>query len=82
MMKSETFSISDSAFLVMQLISLLPWQEQATGQNTFSANIIRWLETRFHQRCTLEEIARAMGCSRGHASAGSTMKPAGRFRNI
>ncbi len=68
MMKSETFSISDSAFLVMQLISLLPWQEQATGQNTFSANIIRWLETRFHQRCTLEEIARAMGCSRGHAS--------------
>jgi len=68
LMKSETFSISDSAFLVMQLISLLPWQEQATGQNTFSANIIRWLETRFHQRCTLEEIARAMGCSRGHAS--------------
>lgn len=67
-MKSDTFSISDTAFLVMQLISLLPYQEQATGQNTFSANIIRWIETRFHQRCSLEEIARTMGCSRGHAS--------------
>ncbi|RTN58972.1 AraC family transcriptional regulator [Enterobacter ludwigii] len=68
LMKSDTFSISDTAFLVMQLISLLPYQEQATGQNTFSANIIRWIETRFHQRCSLEEIARTMGCSRGHAS--------------
>lgn len=67
-LKSQTFSISDSAFLVMQLISLLPHQAQATGQNTFSASIIRWIETHFHQRCSLEDIASEMGCSRGHAS--------------
>lgn len=66
--KSQTFSISDSAFLVMQLISLLPHQAQATGQNTFSVSIIRWIETHFHQRCSLEDIASEMGCSRGHAS--------------
>lgn len=67
-LKSQTFSISDSAFLVMQLISLLPHQAQATGQNTFSVSIIRWIETHFHQRCSLEDIASEMGCSRGHAS--------------
>lgn len=66
--KGQTFSISDSAFLVMQLISLLPHQAQATGQNTFSVSIIRWIETHFHQRCSLEDIASEMGCSRGHAS--------------
>ena len=66
--KDQTFSISDSAFLVMQLISLLPHQAQATGQNTFSVSIIRWIETHFHQRCSLEDIASEMGCSRGHAS--------------
>lgn len=66
--KSQIFSISDSAFLVMQLISLLPHQAQATGQNTFSVSIIRWIETHFHQRCSLEDIASEMGCSRGHAS--------------
>ncbi|MGS0636517.1 helix-turn-helix domain-containing protein [Citrobacter sp. VF227] len=66
--KSQTFSISDSAFLVMQLISLLPHQAQATGQNTFSVSIIRWIETHFHQRCSLEDITSEMGCSRGHAS--------------
>ncbi|EIV2906463.1 helix-turn-helix transcriptional regulator [Citrobacter braakii] len=66
--KSKSFSISDSAFLVMQLISLLPHQAQATGQNTFSVSIIRWIETHFHQRCSLEDIASEMGCSRGHAS--------------
>lgn len=66
--KDQTFSISDSAFLVMQLISLLPHQTQATGQNTFSVSIIRWIETHFHQRCSLEDIASEMGCSRGHAS--------------
>lgn len=52
----------------MQLISLLPQQEQATGHNTFSSTIIRWLETHYHQRCSLEEIAAVMGCSRGHTS--------------
>lgn len=67
-LRSQTFSISDSAFLVMQLISLLPHQAQATGQNTFSVSIIRWIETHFHQRCSLEDIACEMGCSRGHAS--------------
>lgn len=67
-LKSQTFSISDSAFLVMQLISLLPHQAQTTGQNTFSVSIIRWIETHFHQRCSLEDIASEMGCSRGHAS--------------
>lgn len=67
-LKSQTFSISDSAFLVMQLISLLPHQAQATGQNTFSVSIIRWIETHFHQRCSLEDITSEMGCSRGHAS--------------
>ncbi|MDM3268813.1 MULTISPECIES: AraC family transcriptional regulator [Citrobacter] len=67
-LKSQTFSISDSAFLVMQLISLLPHQAQATGQNTFSVSIIRWIETHFHKRCSLEDIASEMGCSRGHAS--------------
>lgn len=67
-LKNQTFSISDSAFLVMQLISLLPHQAQATGQNTFSVSIIRWIETHFHQRCSLEDIASEMGCSRGHAS--------------
>ena len=66
--KDQTFSISDSAFLVMQLISLLPHQAQATGQNTFSVSIIRWIETHCHQRCSLEDIASEMGCSRGHAS--------------
>lgn len=66
--KSDTFSISDSAFLVMQLISLLPHQAQARGQNTFSVGIIRWIEAHFHESCTLEEIAREMSCSRGHAS--------------
>lgn len=66
--KDQTFSISDSAFLVMQLISLLPHQAQATGQNTFSVSIIRWIETHFQQRCSLEDIASEMGCSRGHAS--------------
>lgn len=66
--KDQTFSISDSAFLVMQLINLLPHQAQATGQNTFSVSIIRWIETHFHQRCSLEDIASEMGCSRGHAS--------------
>lgn len=68
LVQSKTFSISDSAFLVMQLISLLPYEEQATGQNTFSVRIIRWIETHFHERCSLEEIAAEMGCSRGHAS--------------
>lgn len=67
-LKSQTFSISDSAFLVMQLISLLPHQAQASGQNTFSVSIIRWIETHFHKRCSLEDIASEMGCSRGHAS--------------
>ena len=52
----------------MQIISLLPHQEQATGYNTFSVSIIRWIETHFHQRCSLDDIAREMGCSRGHAS--------------
>ncbi|MBV8043528.1 AraC family transcriptional regulator [Pluralibacter sp.] len=66
--KTDTFSISDSAFLVMQLMSLLPHQEQATGQNTFSVSIIRWIENHYQQRCSLEEIAQEMGCSRGHAS--------------
>ncbi|ASE81236.1 TPA: helix-turn-helix transcriptional regulator [Citrobacter koseri] len=68
LVKSKTFSVSDSAFLVMQIISLLPHQEQATGYNTFSVSIIRWIETHFHQRCSLDDIAREMGCSRGHAS--------------
>lgn len=68
LVQSKTFSISDSAFLVMQLISLLPYEEQATGQNTFSVRITRWIETHFHERCSLEEIAAEMGCSRGHAS--------------
>lgn len=68
LVKSKTFSISDSAFLVMQLISLLPHQELATGHNTLSVSIIRWIETHFHQRCSLEDIANAMKCSRGHVS--------------
>lgn len=68
LVKSKTFSISDSAFLIMQIISLLPHQEQATGHNTFSVSIIRWIETHYHQRCSLEDIANEMGCSRGHAS--------------
>lgn len=68
LVKSKTFSISDSAFLVMQLISLLPYQEQATGLNTFSVSIIRWIDKHFHQHCSLEDIANEMGCSRGHAS--------------
>jgi hypothetical protein len=34
-----------TARLIMQLISLLPQQEQAAGHNTFSSTIIRWLET-------------------------------------
>lgn len=64
----ESWSTSDSAFLIMQLISLLPQQEQATGHNTFSSTIIRWLENHYHERCSLEEIAAVMGCSRGHTS--------------
>lgn len=66
--QSATFSISDSAFLIMQLLSLLPHQEVARGHNTFSASVIRWIEAHFHERCSLEEIAREMGCSRGHTS--------------
>lgn len=62
------FSASDSAFLVMQLLSLLPEQQQASGQNTFSTQLIRWIEDHFHSHCSLEAIAAAMGCSRGHAS--------------
>ncbi|EMM6763721.1 helix-turn-helix transcriptional regulator [Pluralibacter gergoviae] len=66
--KSDSFSISDSAFLIMQLLSLLPHQEVVRGHNTFSASVIRWIESHFHERCSLEEIAREMGCSRGHTS--------------
>lgn len=66
--KSDSFNISDSAFLIMQLLSLLPHEEVERGHNTFSASVIRWIENHFHQRCTLEDIAAEMGCSRGHAS--------------
>ncbi|MBK0167395.1 AraC family transcriptional regulator [Klebsiella sp. S69] len=68
LLNSKMFSISDSAFLVMQIISLLPHHEQATGYNTFSVSIIRWIETHYHQRCSLDDIAREMDCSRGHVS--------------
>lgn len=68
LLKNETFCISDSAFLIMQLLSLLPHQEQPIGQSTFSVKIIRWIENHFHQRCSLEDIANEMGCSRGHVS--------------
>lgn len=62
------FNTSDSAFLVMQLLSLLPEQQQVIGQNTFSMALIRWLEEHYQERCSLEDIASAMGCSKGHAS--------------
>ena len=66
--QTPSFSVSDSAFLVMELLSLLPHQEEVQGQNTFSASVIRWIEAHFHERCSLEDIAAEMGCSRGHTS--------------
>lgn len=69
---SHQVTINDSAFLMMQLISLLPEQEQEhallTDQNAFSTGMIRWIEEHFQGHCTLEALAAASGCSEGHAS--------------
>lgn len=64
----DLFSTSDSAFLVMQLLSLLPEQQQASGKHTFSTRLIGWIEEHYQSSCSLQQMADAMGCSRGHTS--------------
>lgn len=65
-------TVNDSAFLLMQLISLLPEQEEEESlvveQNAFSREIIGWIEQHFQQHCSLKTLAGAMGSSEGHVS--------------
>lgn len=68
----NVLTINDSAFLLLQLIGLLPEHDQQqallSGINTFSASIIRWIEDHFKENCSLEILATVSGCSEGHAS--------------
>jgi len=65
-MEDDLFTRSDSAFLVMQILSLLPHIQPEYGQKTFSTRLIHWIDEHFTQPCTLDDIARIAGCSRGH----------------
>lgn len=65
-MGDDSLSVSDSVFLVMQLLSLLPQAESEPGQKTFSTRLTRWIDEHYHECCSLDEIAAVAGCSPGH----------------
>lgn len=66
LMADDSFSVSDSVFLIMQLLSLLPRATTEPGQKTFSTLLIRWIDEHYHESCSLDEIAAVAGCSPGH----------------
>lgn len=65
-MAGGLFSVSDSVFLIMQLLSLLPQAETESGQKTFSTQLIRWIDEHYDESCSLDELATVAGCSPGH----------------
>jgi AraC-like DNA-binding protein len=66
----EHYPAEEVAFLVMQIMSLLPAQPSATQpqQQTASAQIMQWLEKHYSEKFSLEDLARDIGFSRSYTS--------------
>lgn len=60
----------EAAFLVMQILSVLPAQPLATGpqQRTLSAQIMQWIEMNYAEKFSLDALARDIGLSRSYTS--------------
>jgi Transcriptional regulator containing an amidase domain and an AraC-type DNA-binding HTH domain len=66
----DPYPADEVAFLVMQMMSLLPEQPSvnAPQQQTASAQIMQWLEKHYGEKFSLEELARDIGFSRSYTS--------------
>ena len=63
-------SASDVAFLVMQLLDILPLQPRSVvhQQQTVAARIMQWREEHYQQKFSLDELAADIGFSRSYTS--------------
>ncbi|MFK3661199.1 helix-turn-helix domain-containing protein [Scandinavium sp. NPDC088450] len=66
----EHYPADEVAFLVMQILSLLPAQPTISTpqQQTASAQIMQWLEKHYGEKFSLEDLARDIGLSRSYTS--------------
>ena len=66
----EHYPADEVAFLVMQIMSLLPAlpSTSAPQQQTASAQIMQWLEEHYGDKFSLEDLARDIGLSRSYTS--------------
>ncbi|MEW5561547.1 AraC family transcriptional regulator [Enterobacter asburiae] len=66
----EHYPADEVAFLVMQIMSLLPEQsaENRPQQQTASAQIMQWLEEHYGEKFSLEALAGDIGLSRSYTS--------------
>lgn len=64
------YAEDDVAFLVMQIMALLPAQplELKPQQQTASARIMQWVETHYHEKFSLDTLAGDIGFSRSYTS--------------
>ncbi|ALR78056.1 helix-turn-helix domain-containing protein [[Enterobacter] lignolyticus] len=64
------YAADDVAFLVMQIMALLPAQplELKPQQQTASARIMQWVETHYHEKFSLDTLAGDIGFSRSYTS--------------
>lgn len=65
----EHYPADEVAFLVMQIMSLLPALPSTNAQQqTASAQIMQWLEQHYGEKFSLEDLAQDIGLSRSYTS--------------
>lgn len=68
--KTAQQSVSEVAFVVMQIMAFLPAEAETLihQQETLAARIMQWLEEHYSEKFQLDDLANAMGLSRSYTS--------------